>query len=224
MAHVIHQIESNTLQQGDNFNYLLEIESLRFDLYRMIVANTKLAEERDSYHTENTRLHQQLAEISSNMLMQSGHKGVSGSTLKSSPGATAMHTPGFVDQQVRHESPVQPFYTGLEYPELVHQPMSTPNPESFTHIFTAAPALERNHSADLAAANFITVFGNPIDNQHRSKLQGYNIAPHDDILEEQALRMASQMQPPPIAPELTLEQRQRMDIIALQDYSNKAYQ
>lgn len=41
IAHIINHIESST-QSGESFNYLLEIESLRFDLYRMILVNSKV--------------------------------------------------------------------------------------------------------------------------------------------------------------------------------------
>lgn len=82
----------------------------------MMLANGKLSEERDYYYGEVMRLKQQLAEISSEMMMDSGHKMASGSTMRSTPNGTQQQTPGFYDGQ---STPIPPFQAEtLVYPSL----------------------------------------------------------------------------------------------------------
>ena len=138
LAHILNHVETS-LQHGKTFDYLLEIESLRFDLYRMILANSKLAEERDFFHAEVSRLQQQLANISSDMMLQSGHKGATPATRNTPNGN--MQTPEFMDTP----NAIPPFQMeAINYPELDAANLalfSTQQPENFVHHFTVEPPL-----------------------------------------------------------------------------------
>jgi len=66
------------------------------------------------------------------------------------------------------------------------------------------------------------MFGNPINVDQRIHLQQVN-PPHQQEMDRKIAEMALTLLPPPLEPELSFEQRQRMDIAALQDYSSRAY-
>lgn len=67
------------------------------------------------------------------------------------------------------------------------------------------------------------MFGTPVNTDQRIQLQPVN-PPARQEMERKVVEMASTLLPPPLDPELSLEQRQRMDIVSLQEYSNHAYQ
>lgn len=61
-AHLLNSLEHPEMQ-GEQFNYLVEMESLRYDLYRLIVANAKLLEEKEFYRSEVERLQDEMAQV-----------------------------------------------------------------------------------------------------------------------------------------------------------------
>lgn len=199
----------------------------------MILANGKLSEERDSYQAEAARLQQQLNELTSEMIL-SAQKGGSGSTLRSTPNG-AIQTPGFMEAPIPIPPvQIQPFQMeALIYPSLappvlpdpIKHRIEQPVAENLNHIFSlnGLPAEKQRMIEQQASNNFLHMFGSPASSVQRVEVPQLN-PPQRQEMDKKVVEMASVLLPPPLEPELTLEQRQRMDIVALQDYSHKAYQ
>jgi hypothetical protein len=67
------------------------------------------------------------------------------------------------------------------------------------------------------------MFGGPVNTDQKFEILQVH-PPERQHMDKKVVEMASALLPPPLEPELSLEQKQRMDIVALQDYSNRAYQ
>jgi hypothetical protein len=114
------------------------MESLRFDLYRMILANAKLTEERDFYQMEVNRLEQQLAMYSNGKDMIT-----LGSTMKSTPNSHHMVESVAEGYMSMIQPPIPPFDSQVAsevlYPSLtpIHtQQINHQSAEVLQHIFS----------------------------------------------------------------------------------------